>query len=88
MRAGQASRTAEFLKAQLADVKAELAQHERRAAQFKLNHMGELPQQVEANLGSLERLNSQLPLMPRRHLPTLEHGWCSRWRTWTRSLRP
>jgi succinoglycan biosynthesis transport protein ExoP len=60
IRAGQAARTAEFLRAQLADVKRELDDQDRRANEFKLNHLGELPQQVEANLGSLERLNTQL----------------------------
>ncbi len=60
IREGQAARTAEFLKAQLADVKRELDAQDRRANEFKLTHLGELPQQVEANLGSLERLNTQL----------------------------
>jgi polysaccharide chain length determinant protein (PEP-CTERM system associated) len=61
-RAGQAVRTAEFLKTQLAEVKQGLDGQERLASDFKLSHMGELPQQVEANLASLERLNTQLRL--------------------------
>jgi protein tyrosine kinase modulator len=60
IREGQAARTAEFLKVQLAEVKKDLDDQDRRANEFKLNHLGELPQQVEANLGSLERLNTQL----------------------------
>jgi polysaccharide chain length determinant protein (PEP-CTERM system associated) len=62
IREGQAVRTAEFLKAQLADVKKELDAQDQRSSEFKLSHIGELPQQVEANLASLERLNTQLRL--------------------------
>jgi polysaccharide chain length determinant protein (PEP-CTERM system associated) len=62
IREGQAVRTAEFLKAQLDDVKKELDTQDRRATEFNLSHIGELPQQVAANLASLERLNMQLRL--------------------------
>jgi succinoglycan biosynthesis transport protein ExoP len=62
IREGQAVRTAEFLKSQLDDVKKELDAQERRATEFNLRHLGELPQQVAANLASLERLNTQLRL--------------------------
>jgi protein tyrosine kinase modulator len=62
IREGQATRTAEFLKAQLDDVKKELDAHDQRANEFRLSHIGELPQQIEANLASLERLNTQLRL--------------------------
>jgi protein tyrosine kinase modulator len=62
IREGQAARTAEFLKTQLAEVKKELDSQERRATEFNLSHIGELPQQVAANLASLERLNTQLRL--------------------------
>jgi polysaccharide chain length determinant protein (PEP-CTERM system associated) len=62
IRAGQAVRTAEFLKTQLDEVKKELDAQERRATEFNLSHIGELPQQVSANLASLERLNTQLRL--------------------------
>ena len=62
IREGQAVRTAEFLKTQLAEVKNELDAQERRASEFNLSHIGELPQQVSANLASLERLNTQLRL--------------------------
>ena len=61
-REGQATKTAQFLKAQLDDVKKELEAHDRRANDFRLSHIGELPQQVDANLASLERLNTQLRL--------------------------
>jgi polysaccharide chain length determinant protein (PEP-CTERM system associated) len=62
IREGQAVRTAEFLKAQLGDVKKELDAQERRATEFKLDHIGELPEQIAANLASLERLNTDLRL--------------------------
>jgi succinoglycan biosynthesis transport protein ExoP len=62
IREGQAVRTAEFLKAQLADVKKDLDAREQRVSEFNLSHIGELPQQVAANLASLERLNTQLRL--------------------------
>jgi polysaccharide chain length determinant protein (PEP-CTERM system associated) len=57
----QASQTAEFLKAQLGDIKRELDEQERRVSEFKLRHAGEL-QQVEVNLTALDRLNTQLRL--------------------------
>ena len=62
IREGQATRTAGFLKAQLADAKKELDAHDQRANDFRLGHIGELPQQVQTNLASLERLNTQLRL--------------------------
>jgi len=62
MRVGQAARTAEVLRAQLADAKQELDAQEARTSQFKLSHIGELPEQIEANLASLDRLNVQLRL--------------------------
>lgn len=62
IRGRQATRTAEFLRSQLESVKKELDEQERLANDFKLRHSGELPQQMEANLSSLERLNTQLRL--------------------------
>jgi succinoglycan biosynthesis transport protein ExoP len=62
IREGQAVRTADFLKAQLADARRELDAQEGRASDFRLSHIGELPQQIDTNLASLERLNTQLRL--------------------------
>src|SRR4029077_1536581 len=45
LRAGQASNTAEFLKAQLDEARKELDTFEQRQNTFKLSHIGELPQQ-------------------------------------------
>ena len=61
-REGQAAETAAFLKTQLNEVKQQLDAQEGRSSTFKLSHIGELPQQVDANLASLERLNTQLRL--------------------------
>ena len=72
MRSGQASRTADFLKAQLADVRKELAAQERRTSDFTLSHIGELPEQVEVNLVSLERLNTQLRLNSEQQIRSAE----------------
>jgi polysaccharide chain length determinant protein (PEP-CTERM system associated) len=62
IREGHAVRTAEFLRTQLADIKKELDTQDQLRSEFKLSYIGELPQQVEANLASLERANTQLRL--------------------------
>ena len=72
IREGQASRTAEFLKAQLADARRELDAHEQRANEFRSSHLGELPQQVQTNLASLERLNMQLRLNGENQIRALD----------------
>jgi succinoglycan biosynthesis transport protein ExoP len=72
IREGQATRTAEFLKAQLADVRKELDVYDQRANDFRLSHIGELPQQVETNLASLERLNTQLRLNGENQIRALD----------------
>ncbi len=52
--------TSEFLDTQLTDVRNRLQSQERRVAEFKERHMGELPEQREANLRTLDRLQQQL----------------------------
>jgi polysaccharide chain length determinant protein (PEP-CTERM system associated) len=71
-REGQAAQTAAFLKRQLDDAKKELDVQERRANDFRLSHMGELPQQVETNLAAMERLNTQLRLNGENQLRAME----------------
>lgn len=56
----QAAGTAEFLKAQLGETKKRLDEHEQRVSGFKRRHLGELPQQMDTNLTTLDRLNVQL----------------------------
>lgn len=58
----QASGTAEFLRVQLEQTKQRLDLLERNVSEFKRRHLGELPQQMEANLATLERLQMQLRL--------------------------
>jgi succinoglycan biosynthesis transport protein ExoP len=72
LRAGQASNTAEFLKTQLDQARKELDLFDQRQNDFRLSHIGELPQQVDANLASLERLNTQLRLNGENQLRLLD----------------
>lgn len=58
----QAVGTSEFLESQLREVRARLQGQEKRIAAYKEQHMGELPEQREANLRTLERLQGQLQL--------------------------
>lgn len=58
----QATGTAQFLRLQLEGVQRRLNEQERRVSEFRTRHSGELPEQVAANLASLERLNVQLRL--------------------------
>jgi polysaccharide chain length determinant protein (PEP-CTERM system associated) len=55
----QADRTAEFLAEQLADAKQQLDAQESLTNAFTLRHTVELPEQIEANLAALDRLNTQ-----------------------------
>lgn len=62
MRLNQASRTTEFLREQLDDVEGRLANQEAAINEFKIAHLGQLPQQENMNLSTLERLNAELRL--------------------------
>jgi capsular exopolysaccharide synthesis family protein len=59
-RGGVLENTTEFLSAELEKMKAELEVKERAISDFKRAHMGELPQQMEANLRALDRLQIDL----------------------------
>jgi polysaccharide biosynthesis transport protein len=56
----QATSTTEFLKVQLGETKKRLDEQEQRVSEFKRRHLGELPQQMDTNLATLEHLNAQL----------------------------
>jgi polysaccharide chain length determinant protein (PEP-CTERM system associated) len=58
----QASGTTKFLKQEIAETKKRLDEQERRVSEFKRRYVGELPQQMQANLATLEVLNTQLRL--------------------------
>jgi len=60
VRERQSAGTAEFLKAQLDEVKGRLDAQERQVSQFKKRNLVDLPQQAEVNLGMIERLDTQL----------------------------
>jgi polysaccharide chain length determinant protein (PEP-CTERM system associated) len=58
----QATGTADFLKGQVAGTRTKLDELEARVGEFRKRYLGELPQQMQANLVSFENLNSQLRL--------------------------
>ena len=60
VRERQAAGTTEFLRVQLDETKKKLDELERLVSAFKKAYMGELPQQLDANLATLGRLNMQL----------------------------
>ena len=60
VRERQATGTADFLKGQLAETRKRLDELELRVSEFRRRHLGELPQQLQANMATLENLNMQL----------------------------
>lgn len=56
----QATGTAEFLRVQLADAKKRLDEQETRVSTLRRRYLGQLPQQMQANLSTLDSLNAQL----------------------------
>ena len=62
VRERQSADTADFLRKELEETGKRLAEQERRVSEFKMRHLGELPQQTEANLAILERFHTQLRL--------------------------
>lgn len=72
MRAQQTTGATEILAAQLADVKRQIEEQERRIGDFKTRHTGDLPEQQAANLAALERLNAQVRVVIDRELRAQE----------------
>ena len=68
----QATGTSEFLKVQVAETKKRLDVQERELGEFKARYLGELPQFMEANLATLERLHAQLRLNGESQLRVME----------------
>jgi polysaccharide chain length determinant protein (PEP-CTERM system associated) len=60
VRERQATGTAEFLKVQLDEVKGRLDAQERQVSAFKKRNLADLPQQIDTNLGIIERYDGQL----------------------------
>lgn len=62
LRERQAVGATEFFEAQLREVRQRLVEQERKVAEYKERHLGELPEQRDTNLRTLERLQQQLQL--------------------------
>jgi succinoglycan biosynthesis transport protein ExoP len=62
VRERQATGTTEFLKVQLTETRKRLDELETRVSDFRRRNLGELPQQMQANLTGMENLNTQLRL--------------------------
>ena len=60
LRETQARGTAEFLSEELEKVYRELKHREEELKQYKIEHMGELPEQRESNLAMLQRLQEEI----------------------------
>jgi succinoglycan biosynthesis transport protein ExoP len=52
----EASGTSEFLKAEIIETRKRLDEQERRVSEFRRRYLGELPQQMQANLATLDTL--------------------------------
>jgi polysaccharide biosynthesis transport protein len=72
MRSEEAARATNFLKEQIENAKSQLDAREKQVEAFTNRHAGELPQQVDMNLATLERLNTQLRLNGERQMRTLD----------------
>jgi polysaccharide biosynthesis transport protein len=62
LREQQATGTSQFLEGQLADLRNKLQAQERRITEYKEKFLGELPEQKDVNLRTMERLQQQLQL--------------------------
>jgi len=72
IRSGQAARTTEFVREELAAARSRFEVEQRRINDFKNEHMGELPEQQAFNMATLDRLNSELRLNGERQVHLLE----------------
>ncbi len=63
VRAQQSRDTSEFLRSELEQVKARLEKQEQQVVEYKKLHMGELPEQMEANLATLTVLQKQMEVI-------------------------
>jgi polysaccharide chain length determinant protein (PEP-CTERM system associated) len=59
-RSSQATRATEIIREQLRSAREEFQAQEQRITDFRNEHMGNLPEQQQVNLATLERLNSEL----------------------------
>jgi polysaccharide biosynthesis transport protein len=68
----QAGGTSEFLRSQIDEMKKKLDAQEQEVSRFKERHIGELPDQQQSNLATLERMNSQLLLSSEKQMRARE----------------
>src|SRR5882724_11648726 len=74
MREQQAASTSEFLEGQLKDLRDKLQNQERTITAYKEKNLGELPEQKDVNLRTLERLQQQLQALERAEVDVLLLG--------------
>jgi polysaccharide chain length determinant protein (PEP-CTERM system associated) len=72
MRAQQASHATDVLSAQLADTRAKLEEQQKRVQVYTSRHTGGLPQQMEANLSAMNRLDGQMRINGEEQMRLLE----------------
>jgi polysaccharide chain length determinant protein (PEP-CTERM system associated) len=72
MRTQEAAQTTQFLKQQLDEAKKELDRQEQGVRSYNTRHVGQLPQQFELNLATLDRLNTALRINGERQLRKIE----------------
>jgi uncharacterized protein involved in exopolysaccharide biosynthesis len=81
LREAQATDTSSFLDRQLQDLRLKLVAQERRITEYKEQHLGELPEQREPNLRTLERLQSAVARLAllRQELVALQTRYSDRY---------
>ena len=72
MRSEEAARATKFLKEQVDNAKSQLGVAEKTIEAYTDQHAGELPTQVDMNMATLERLNTQLRLNGEKQMRTLD----------------
>ncbi len=60
VREAQAVGTSEFLESELEKTRKKLVEREKRLSEYRANHLGGLPDELESNLRTLDRLQQQL----------------------------
>jgi len=72
IRERRATESLQDVKREVDDAQARLDEQDRRTNEFKRKNMGQLPEQVAANLSMLERLNAQLALNNHNQVVAME----------------
>jgi polysaccharide biosynthesis transport protein len=81
--------TTDFLQQQLDEAKKRLEKHEQQIMLYKQQHLGELPEQIEANFGTLEVLQKQMGTISENLAKARErHSILTRWADGGVAIRP